>query len=576
MTICSYYCEVIAPEAEEGIKRQTHLGILLRNNLLASALIFALLQCWRPCFFLTDDNLDGGYPFFMGMGHRLLSGRSPFISDYLFGGHYDLLRDPTFFSWHPLYLLVSLLAGTPFHFFIIDVDAFVFFMLATAGFVCLAHYLRGDMALEINDGWIMFFTLSFTYSVMALTTGASWLNFLGNHSGLPWLALGILQRTWRRGIIIVMLASLHSVLAGHLSPTVSGSILFTLFALGVSLERRSIMPIGCWLLGYGLAIIIMLPLLVPMVEGFFTSWRAHGVSLDDMQSYNIPLGQMPIAFFIGTAVWLIQPDWDIQTTYTLALGASAAAWCLLPALTGSWKWRGLELVTFGMMIFVGVLIWRPLWITRIMIHLPLFKSMRWPFRELLQFQFFFHLFLLLRPPGFTLRGRRITAFASAATMVVPMLICPLPPSFNAMNIDRELLFTGGMDRYWDQVRPMLQPGDRVAVLIPEKVYNLNRFAIPYSLLGTYNYAIVAHITNTWGYSPTAQGDQLYTRTYAYYPFGAYNPEPPYDQKERLMAERPELKFITLESLVPLRITLSSRDGPTVDLTPYVPKVKGMP
>jgi len=38
-----------------------------------------------------------------------------------------------------------------------------------------------------------------------------------------------------------------------------------------------------------------------------------------------------------------------------------------------------------------------------------------------------------------------------------------------------------------------------------------------------------------------------------------------------MAEKPDLKFITLESLHPLKITLSSRDGPTIDLTPYVPK-----
>ncbi len=38
-----------------------------------------------------------------------------------------------------------------------------------------------------------------------------------------------------------------------------------------------------------------------------------------------------------------------------------------------------------------------------------------------------------------------------------------------------------------------------------------------------------------------------------------------------MAERPDLKFITLEGLHPVRITLSSRDGPTIDLTPFIPK-----
>ncbi len=32
------------------------------------------------------------------------------------------------------------------------------------------------------------------------------------------------------------------------------------------------------------------------------------------------------------------------------------------------------------------------------------------------------------------------------------------------------------------------------------------------------------MVNTWGYSPTANRDQLYTKTYAFYPFGAYLPE----------------------------------------------------
>jgi hypothetical protein len=90
---------------------------------------------------------------------------------------------------------------------------------------------------------------------------------------------------------------------------------------------------------------------------------------------------------------------------------------------------------------------------------------------------------------------------------------------------------------------------------------------PYSLLGTYNYAVLADVINAWGYSPTVPRDQVYTKTYAVYPFGAYLP----DQKQSLIAERPDLKFITLESLHPLKITLSSRDGPTIDLTPFVPK-----
>ena len=558
---------MIAPESGEGINKQTSRFVLLRNNLLVSALIFAALEFWRPYFFLTDDNLDGGFPFFMEVGRHLLSGRSPFISDHLFGGGYDLLRDPTYFAWHPFYLAVSLLAGTPFRCAMIDVNAFWLLMLATAGFVTLAHYLRREMALAVSDGWIMFYALSFTYSMIALATGASWLTFLGNQSALPWLALGILQKKGWRGAGLVALFSLHQVLGGHLSPTVSSSIFLSLFALGMSVCRRSWFPLTNWLIGYAVALVVILPLLIPMLEGFFASLRSQGVTMDDMQANNIPFGLFPTSLFVGMALWIIHPPDHPYTTYTLALGSSAAAWCLIPALVSRAKWRGLEVVTLLMMIFGAVLICRPVWVTEIMMQLPLFRSMRWPFREFVQFQFFLHLFLLVRPPGLTAPLRRFTALFGTCFMVIPMALYPLPPTFNSMNWDRELLLTGGTGRYWDQVRPLLKPTDRIAVLIPLDLYMDDRFEEPYSLLGTYNYAVLAGVVNAWGYSPTVPRDQVYTKTYAFYPFGAYHP----DQKESLMEERPDLKFITLESLQPLRITLSSRDGPTIDLTPFVPK-----
>ena len=557
---------MIAPEPGDGIKRQTSRGTLLRNNLLVSALIFAVLEFWRPYFFTTDDNLDAGLPFFTEMGQHLLRGESPFYSNHLFGGDYNFLRDISYFSWHPLYLLVSLLAGTPFHWSVVDVNAFGLFMLTTAGFVNLAWYLRREIPLEISDGWIMFYTLSFTYSIMALTTGASWLTFIGNQSALPWLTLGILQRTWRRGLGLVALFSLHQFLGGHPSPTVASSIFLTLFALAVSVSRRSILPLGCWVGGCVLAVVVILPLIVPMLEGFSQSYRALGVTLDDMQQNNIPVGLFPTALFAGMAIWIINPPEHMFTTYTLALGSCAAAWCLLPTFISRAKWRGLEAASLGMVIFIAIMVCRPRWITEIMMHLPVLRSMRWPFRELLQFLFFLHLFLLLRPPGSTKLLRQTFAFFGTGLLVIPMALYLFPPTFNCMDMDRRLLLSGEFDQYWAKVRPLLKPTDRVAVLIPLAIYTQDRFEEPYSLLATYNYAALAGVINASGYSQTAPRDQLYTKTYAYYPFGAFVPE----QKPALMKELPDLKFMTLASLRPLKITLSSRDGPTIDLTPYVP------
>jgi hypothetical protein len=557
---------VIAPEPAAVINKQTCLLVLLRTTLPASALIFALLEFWRPYFFLTDDNLDGSFPFFTEVGWHLLSGQSPFTSDHLFGGHYNCLRDPSCFAWHPLFLATSLLAGTPFHNAIIDVDAFVFYMLTTAGFVTLAHYLRAEMSLTVSDGWIRFYALSFTYTMIALTTGASWITFLGSYSALPWLALGILQKNLRWGIGIVLIFCLHQLLGGHLAPTVSNSIFLSLFALGISISRRSWLPLGNWFLGYALALLVLLPLLIPMLEGFANSARSQGVTLQDMQANNVPFIDFPNSVFAGMALWLAHPHMHPYTTYTFALGSSAAAWCLLPAAFSKARWRGLEIVTALLLLFGAILICRPVWVSEVMMHLPLLRSMRWPFREFVQFQFFLHLFLLVRPPGLRVPLRHYLAVFGSCLLVIPMLLFPLPPTFNSMTWDRELILTGGYRTYWDHVRPLLQPTDRIAVLIPLNLYTDNRFEEPYSLLGTYDYAVLAGVVNAWGYSPTVPRDQVYTRTYAFYPFGAYVPS----QKAALMAERPDLKFITLESLNPLKITLSSRNGPTLDLTPFVP------
>ena len=556
---------MIAPELRRGGNGETSRWILLRNNLLVSALIFAFLQLWRPCFFLTDDNLDGGLPFFTEMGRNLLAGRSPFYSAYLFGGHYDLLRDPTFFCWHPLYLLVSLLAGTRFHLLLIDIPAFVFLMLSTAGFINLGWYLRRELALTVSDGWMMFYTLSFTYSMIMLTTGASWLTFLGNQSALPWLAFGIVHRSVRTGIAVVALFGVHQILGGHLEPTISSSIFFSLFAVGLSVVRRSWTPLTSWAIGYAIAIVVVLPLLVPALSGFFASSRSHGVTVSDMQDNNIPWSLFPTSFFFGMALWFIHPpDADFHETYTVAVGSCAAAWCLLPALAGK-KWSRLDIFLLGLICFIALLIIRPTWVSWIMVHLPLLKSMRWPFREFVQLQFFFHLFLLVRNPGFLRRARFLFALLGLALYIPPLLLHQ-PPTFNQMRDDRRLVLSGDFNRYWDKVRALLQPGDRVATIIPAEVYLDERFEIPYSLLDTYNYPGLTRVSNVWNYSQTIPENKLYVHTFPPYVFGAYTPA----QKPALLAERPGIKFITLESLKPLKITLSSRDGPTIDLTPLIP------
>jgi hypothetical protein len=286
-----------------------------------------------------------------------------------------------------------------------------------------------------------------------------------------------------------------------------------------------------------------------------------------MQAYNIPAMSFPVSLFLGMALWFTHPELPTpHTTYILALGSSAAIWCIIPALAGPERWRKLDALCLGMIVLVGFLVCRPIWVITLMTHVPVLKSMRWPFREVLQFQFFVHFFLLLRKPGYAPLTRWRLAVFSAAIYVIPTFTYRMPPTFNSMNWDRRLILSGKLNDYWAKVHPLLKPDDRVAVLISRKLYDSERFEVPYSLLGTYNYACIDGIINTSGYSSTTPLGQLYTRV-GYYPFGAYIPE----QRAALLHDHPDVKFITLESLKPLKITLSSGTGPTIDLTPFVPR-----
>jgi len=549
--------------------QNSSLRLLLLKNLSVSALIFALLEFWRPLYFLTDDNLGGAFPQLTEIGQRLAGGKSPFISGYIFNGNYNLLRDASS-CWHPIYLLASLLANTPAHFLIVDAAAFSLFMLATAGFVHLAHFLRSELDLKLSDARLMLYSLSFTYSMIVLTTGSSWVTFLGNHSALPWLALGILQTSWRKGLGLVTLFSIHHILGGYLAATISDSIFFSLFAAGVAFTRRSLIPLFSWTAGFGVAILVLVPLLVPAGQGFLDADRAEGLTAAKMSQFAVPASLLPLSYFFGVFSSLLPMRMGFgacQVYYSSAFVSCAAAWALVPAMLSRARWRPLEMLCLGLVAILTVMVIRPLWISEIMIHLPVLKSMRWPFREILQLQFFLHLFLVLRPLGGTVPFQRKITAISIFIFLFPWLFLPAP-TFYGMHMDRQLLFSGRANRYWDRVKTLLGPDDcLVPVADPALINNRNyQLEIPFTLLGAYDFPILFKVKSATGYSIVAPRDQLYLHTAPAINIGIFSP----DQKQAILQERPGVRFITLESVEPLRITLSTPNRPPIDLTPYIP------
>jgi hypothetical protein len=150
-----------------------------------------------------------------------------------------------------------------------------------------------------------------------------------------------------------------------------------------------------------------------------------------------------------------------------------------------------------------------------------------------------------------------------------LFLLPLPfsrvPSLNRLALDRAALFSGGAERFWDEVKTRLAPGDKIVTVIPQRVWFPDWKDIPYSYAGTANFPVFFRVTTVSGYSVSAPAESLPIKTAPFYWFGAFDEE----QVPALRAELPHLVFIHVDGTKPLRISME-KDGKKTDLTPLLP------
>jgi len=543
---------------------------LLKYNLGGCLLIFLLLELWRPCYFLTDDSLSGSYPVLTEMGRLMKHGEWPFVSNYLFGGHYDWSRDIACLCWHPFYLLPSLLADTWARFWILDLVALQYFLFNTVGFTLLVDRLRDEYKLTLPNGLAAFYTLSFIFSFYILTIGPSWICFLGNQGALPWLTLGIIDRKLTRGVALVALITIHQFVGSYAGMTVSNSLALSLFALGLTAYERSPRAFFIWCAGSLAGYLVLSPFLLHVLDGYAHSIRLRGLSPLRTLAFAIPAPMIPFSFFLGAwtePLLMLNGDWTLRSftfPYSSTLFACAAAWCLVPALAGPRPWRSIEKLCFGLTCLILLFIVRPYAVAVVTLAVPILKGLRWPFRETLQCLFFLHLFIILRPPHPNVRIRWLVAGYSLVMFAAPLPFIRVP-TLNGLALDRQALFSGDGERYWSQVKRRLQPGDEVATVIDWDMWLQEPSAIPYSYLGTANFPALYRIPCISGYSTTAPTDRLPLRTSPSFWFGAFD----FGQVDAILQERPNLKLIELKRIRPLKIILYSKGEPPVDISPVI-------
>ncbi len=542
-----------------------------RYALSATMLILVVLEIWRPYFFLTDDNLSGTFPFLTEIGRRMGSGQSPFVSHYVFNGNYNLFFDIGAINWHPVFILISLFANTWWHNWIIDFSCAAISLMSASGFVLLGLTVRRELNLTLSDAWIAFLAVSYTFSMYGLSISVSWVTEYGSLAAMPWLALALFQPTWKRVLLVTAAAFVNAVLIGHPEAAISTFVWLTLLSLGICRWRRAWWPVFSWIGGHALACIILTPILFPALWGFLHTLRSVGLDISQMGSRNMsPLGMLTSYFMGGWAYRVGAPlvAMNGPQAYLGGMAASLAGLAIIPVVICRKRWSTLEISCVGVLTLLVFMIIRPVWVNEILIHLPVFKSFRWPFRELMQLLFFTHLLFLLRLPACGKWAAWVVG-AGAVWFFSP-LIGYAPPSFDDFPTDRALILGGQADAYWREVRPLLDPSaPTVSVFANEEVLTsgMNYQLLPFTFINTYNYPDLFHVRSISGYSLTAPENQLGTEVVPPFQFGGFFP----DQIAAMTLLGTKCNQLEITSDGPLQIILKRPDGKVIDLTPIVNK-----
>jgi hypothetical protein len=362
------------------------------KTLVCSLIILVLLQLWRPLYFLSDDNLTGWLPIVIDIGRHLKEGESPFVNRYVFDGNYQLLRDANSLGyWNPITLISSWVLGERTSLVLADILASTHLLVCACAFTLLLNRLRKMRGLALSDARVVFLSLSFTFCGYALVVGPSWLTFLANQASLPILMLGLFHAHKKLGIAWVAFGFLYALLAGHLSPFIFTVLFFTLLVVGLCFVDKSVEPLVRWSAGFGVALVLTSPLLWPAFQGFAESTRNVPMTLGQTSDFSVPLLVLIASFFTGYFGVLACVAAGIYQIELLGAFAGCAASGL--ALHGiNWRRRkagnstsisAFEACLAVVMMLLIVFIMRPVWLAQILAALPLFRSLRWPFREVI-------------------------------------------------------------------------------------------------------------------------------------------------------------------------------------------------
>jgi hypothetical protein len=240
----------------------------------------------------------------------------------------------------------------------------------------------------------------------------------------------------------------------------------------------------------------------------------------------------------------------------IASGFSIMNYVFLMSLGTMIRKRGLQpfsWVMVGLLLVAVLMITRPDWLGGLLVHIPIIRSLRWPFRELWVLLFATHVFLLFESRWLGPIGR--PALVAAGAVVCGFLLLLPPPTLGSFAVDRRLLFAGVPQRYWTDLQS--RHGKARGVIVGMDTIRLQppRGRIPFTLLGTHNFGSLFGFTSAMGYTFIPSIRRV----------SADDPEEPFHaggmftvpDARRIRDRHPELWLMELEQLHPPIWTLQT-------------------
>jgi hypothetical protein len=528
-------------------------------------LIVGLLQVWRPLFFLTDDSLRLAWPVLIESGHARQAGGDPEVSQFLFGGGYDLRKDAMFTpNRHPLMVGLSWMAGTAWELTIIEWWAAVNLALAAGGFVWMAGILSGARwgkdagRLSEAGPWLTIgLSLSYTFNGYTLLLGSSGYWYLANVAALPWMVGALWDRRPIRSVVVLVVGGWHMLVGGYPSCTVYAGLFLAVLVgvrwIGAGVDRWRIL--AQWsvaaMIGGGLAWLW----LEPVVFALGDSVRGGPINLEAATEKAMPVLVFVVSFF-ASSFSIAAGDFEVfgQKSHAYAMAACPMAWFFWPALSGRRGWNGWDGVLGGLFAAGLLLISRPEWLAGLMMHVPILGSLRWPYKEVYLLLFTLHLWMLR---GTTLLPRHTGMFLGVGLI---LFLVPLfwfgPPTLNAAESDRQWLRSGAAVRYWDDIKKELGPDSEVVPVLADRfLWDVDELLqVPAIAIGSHNYPAYFRVRSPSGYSATLPAAIFLREPRAATVYGTYD-----NRAGRILLER-GATLLRIEALEPLRVVMETATG----------------